>query len=341
MRGRIDFKTLNTVAMSRFEGLVREWLPGGTRSGAEYAALNPTRADSKKGSFSINLNNGVWCDFATGDKGGDPVSLFAYLFHRNDQGAAARDLAQLLGVAPAPTAKPAASADEWLACLPPSHPPAPPAHFKRGAPDVMWCYRNAQGSPLGYIARFTTSEGGKEVLPVSWFKHATTGQQGWRWRAFPEPRWLYGLDRLAAHPEASVLLVEGEKCADAAQALLLDVAVVTWPGGSKAVDKVDWSPLAGRRVTIWPDCDALANKQGQILPEAEQPGMLAAQRILAHLSPLGCRVWLMTIPYPGAKPSGWDVADFIAEGATSDSLRAYVRHKARLVVEGRLMRRAG
>ena len=33
--------------------------------------------------------------------------------------------------------------------------------------------------------------------------------------AFPEPRPLYGLDRLAAKPAATVLLVEGEKCADA------------------------------------------------------------------------------------------------------------------------------
>nr|WP_246591083.1 DUF6371 domain-containing protein [Georgfuchsia toluolica] len=74
--------------------------------------------------------------------------------------------------------------------------------------------------------------------------------------AFPEPRPLYGLDRLAAKPDATVLLVEGEKCADAAAEVLPEYAVLTWPGGCKAVKKVDWRPLAGRKVICWPDADA-------------------------------------------------------------------------------------
>ena len=45
--------------------------------GHEYVARNPTRADRRPGSFKINLRTGRWADFATGDKGGDPVSLAA------------------------------------------------------------------------------------------------------------------------------------------------------------------------------------------------------------------------------------------------------------------------
>ncbi|NOC47744.1 hypothetical protein GS605_20870, partial [Ruegeria sp. HKCCD7559] len=50
-----------------------------------------------RGSFRINLDSGLWADFATDDKGGDAISLFAYL-NGVQQGQAARALAQRLGV---------------------------------------------------------------------------------------------------------------------------------------------------------------------------------------------------------------------------------------------------
>jgi hypothetical protein len=42
-------------------------------------ALNPTRSDTKSGSFKINLKTGKWGDFATGDRGGDLIALWAYI----------------------------------------------------------------------------------------------------------------------------------------------------------------------------------------------------------------------------------------------------------------------
>jgi hypothetical protein len=48
-------------------------------------------------SFKVNRFNGRWCDFATGDKGGDVVSLVAYL-EGVSQGEAARRLARMLGL---------------------------------------------------------------------------------------------------------------------------------------------------------------------------------------------------------------------------------------------------
>jgi hypothetical protein len=42
-------------------------------------ARNPTRADRRAGSFKVNTVTGRWADFATGDAGGDPVSLYAYI----------------------------------------------------------------------------------------------------------------------------------------------------------------------------------------------------------------------------------------------------------------------
>ena len=43
--------------------------------GREYVARNPRRDDRRAGSFKINVTAGRWSDFATGDKGGDPISL--------------------------------------------------------------------------------------------------------------------------------------------------------------------------------------------------------------------------------------------------------------------------
>jgi hypothetical protein len=71
--------------------LVPQWLPDGQRIGAEWVARNPTRHDRRPGSFKINLRTGRWADFATGDKGGDAISLIAYL-----RGISQRQAAQIL-----------------------------------------------------------------------------------------------------------------------------------------------------------------------------------------------------------------------------------------------------
>ena len=65
--------------------------------GSEYVALNPTRADRRPGSFKVNIRTGRWADFSTGDKGGDPISLAAYLAGTG-QAEAARNLAEMLGM---------------------------------------------------------------------------------------------------------------------------------------------------------------------------------------------------------------------------------------------------
>ena len=322
------------AALASLESLLLEWLPGGRRDGHEFKALNPTRADSKVGSFSVNLSTGAWADFATGDKGGDAISLLAYL-EGIAQLEAAKRLAEQLGVAleqpqREPRAAPAPPRGDWDAIVPaPAHASAlPKAHIKRGKPEAVWEYRTAAGELIGAVYRFRTSDGGKEVLPCSWAKHRESGKQEWRWLAFPEPRPLYGLDRLGG--DGSVLVVEGEKCADAAVgAFPPSTPVVTWPGGAKAVDKADWSPLAGRKVAIWPDCDAHQGKDGELLPESMQPGMRAAERIAEILTAQGCSVRIVAIPAPGAKPAGWDVADAIAEGWTPDKVRAFVRDNLR------------
>jgi len=97
MKDALDFDAINQAALAAFPAILNRLLPGGKTIGRELVALNPRRADRRIGSFKVNRYNGRWMDFATGDKGGDPVSLVAYLADVS-QGEAARLLAQMLGL---------------------------------------------------------------------------------------------------------------------------------------------------------------------------------------------------------------------------------------------------
>lgn len=76
---KIDFKHLNRQITPYALQVLGQLLPGGTLENREYVVLNPTRPDKNLGSFRINVCTGKWADFATGDKGGDFISLFAYV----------------------------------------------------------------------------------------------------------------------------------------------------------------------------------------------------------------------------------------------------------------------
>lgn len=89
---RERFERLNATLLLQLPSLVKQWLPSGRAASMEWTALNPRRHDQRPGSFRVNLRSGRWADFATGERGGDPISLYAYLFTDGRQGVAARQL---------------------------------------------------------------------------------------------------------------------------------------------------------------------------------------------------------------------------------------------------------
>ena len=97
LRTRIDFDRIGRSSIRFLPLLVLRWLPDGRREGREWVARNPTRSDRHAGSFKVNLQNGKWADFATGDKGGDVISLAAYL-HGLSQSAAASKISEMLSL---------------------------------------------------------------------------------------------------------------------------------------------------------------------------------------------------------------------------------------------------
>jgi putative DNA primase/helicase len=156
---------------------------------------------------------------------------------------------------------------------------------------------------LGYTVRFEV-DGEKQILPRTWCRRED-GTESWCWKAFGVPRPLYGLDRLALHPDAPVLVVEGEKTADAGQRIFPDHVVVTWPGGSNAVEMADWSPLEGRDITLWRDADAAGrNAIDQVRRAIE---VVDAARI-------------RMVELPDHLPEGWDLADSIPDDMDLEKL---------------------
>ncbi len=95
---RNKFQRINHDILPMISRLVPSILPQGRRNGDYWVALNPTRSDRTLGSFKINLKNGYWADYATGDKGGDLISLTAYLYGMG-QGEAADYISKLAGIA--------------------------------------------------------------------------------------------------------------------------------------------------------------------------------------------------------------------------------------------------
>jgi hypothetical protein len=239
----------------------------------------------------------------------------------------------------APSHAPVEPRSDWepIVPVPSDGEPCPVAHTRRGHPERSWTYTDQVGRLLGVVYRFRTGDGGKEVLPCVYARHRETGRCEWRWMQWPEPRPLYLTAPLS--DDKVVLVVEGEKCADAAYSVELlreKLDIVSWPGGGKATSKVDWSVLAGRKVILWPDCDAkrvkLTAEQRKagvdpesqpIAPEAEQPGTVAVEQIAKHLVKHHARtVRIVQIPAPGERVDGWDIANAIEEGMSPDELWA-------------------
>jgi hypothetical protein len=159
------------------------------------------------------------------------------------------------------------------------------------------------------IARWDRDSGAKDIRPVA--RHG----DGWQVAAMPVPRPLYRLPDLA---DASVVVVvEGEKCADAARGLGL--VATTSAGGSQAADKTDWRPLAGKEIWIMPDNDKPGRKYAETVA-----------KILVKLTPPPV---VRVVELPGL-PEKVDIVDWIdghGNAATSGDLRREVEALAHAV----------
>lgn len=202
-------------------------------------------------------------------------------------------------------------------------------------PTRVDAYRNELGALLGYVLRVEMRDGKKITPQVTWCI-GPDGVMLWCVRPFSEPRPLCGLDDLSARlgsietggatrkrvlragedlelapgeqllrcDERPVLVVEGEKCRAAGADALPQYAVVTWPGGSKGIKRVNWAPLAGRDVVLWPDADDAG--RGAMLGYEDGSG-----RLHEGVAQLAWRAGARSLRMvdPEGQPRGWDIAD--------------------------------
>ncbi len=159
---------------------------------------------------------------------------------------------------------------------------------------AAWLYKNADGEPVGQVARFE-NDSGKQVIPF--FKPSAGG----KFKAGgPQAPVLYGLERLNGH-KAAALVVEGEKAAAALHSLNL-LSVSSQGGAGKAASGA-WDALLGvPSIVFCPDND---------LP-GERYCRDAAAALAALATPESPLPEMRLLRLPGLPEKG-DVCDWMAE----------------------------
>ena len=223
-----------------------------TGKGLNRLALCPFHED-KDPSFSVEVEKGLYKCFGCGEQG-DAVT---YL--EKKRGMTKRDAMAAVFDDPAPPVRSFKDA------------PAPAPKFYAELPNsaiAKHVYRSSEGKSVFVVCRF---KGQPKVLP--YFPAVRKGRKGWEQHLpLAEGRPLYRLpELLKANPKTQVMIVEGEKCADAAAKSFPSIVVTTWSAGTDSWKRTDWSPLDGRRILISADADA--------------PGRKCARGIAAMLHP--------------------------------------------------------
>jgi 5S rRNA maturation endonuclease (ribonuclease M5) len=163
-------------------------------------------------------------------------------------------------------------------------------------------YDDADGAILYARIRLKHANGDKHIRPI---KRNERG--AWVMGEPPKPeagKPLYNLHALHARNNESVMIVEGEYCADR----LMELGILaTTSGGASSDDVTDWQPLAGRDVIIWADND--------------EAGAGYQDRVTARLYALGCAVQHIDIAQLDLPPKG-DVVDWLKAFADTRKRKA-------------------
>jgi 5S rRNA maturation endonuclease (ribonuclease M5) len=276
---RPDKDEVRARLLDQLESVLLYLFPRGKRRGKQFVVGNLQGAPGD--SLVIELEGpkrGLWIDFDTGESG-DVLALWACV-RGYTLPAGFSDLLDDAGdwlvvplIAPTPVVRSAAAYDDL------------------GPHTGKWDYVGPDGQLLACVYRYDTPTG-KQYRP--WDARA-------RAMRMPEPRPLYNLPAVAASD--AVVLVEGEKCADALRKFGI-VATTAMGGAATAIDKTDWTPLAGKTVAVWPDHDDAGGRY--------------ADAVIPKLIHIGAKVRRVTVPQ--GKPKKWDAADAVAEGFEVEEL---------------------
>lgn len=184
-------------------------------------------------------------------------------------------------------------------------------------PEAVYPYRTKSGDLIGYVIRMELFDGKKITPQILWAKDKKTGKEGWYYHSLPELRTPYRLEKMS--DTKTIVIAEGEKCADALGNITNRVDSLAWCGGTNATDKTDWSFVIGRSVVLWSDSDEV--------------GKACMEKIAEKIEPIAKAVKIIHIE---DKPKGWDVADAIDEGATRVDVLNLIKENAKPYVKPEL-----
>ncbi|WP_265032087.1 AAA family ATPase [Wolbachia endosymbiont (group A) of Merzomyia westermanni] len=250
---------LRTQLLSNIRSCLSYLLPRGTFRGDKFY-VGDLKGNQGK-SMIVELTGskaGLWHDFSTGE-GGDIFDLWAAATGKNQFTDTIEDIAKWIGYSE--------------------------KNNTLGQPTASWNYYDESDQVIVTVYRYNT-DSGKRYLPFDVKRSSFT---------LPETRPLYNIPGIMKSDK--VILVEGEKCADALieQGMTATTAML---GANAPIEKTDWSPLKGKHVIIWPDND--------------EPGKQYAEKVVKKLTFLGV-LSLTLLEIPENKPKGWDSADGIEE----------------------------
>lgn len=188
----------------------------------------------------------------------------------------------------------------------PAHEDSLPLKYRKEN-DFIYEYYCETGEIAFLVQRWVNDDNKKEIRPFfskTFISEDGISQKDWDATDPPKKdRPLYNLHKLFTNKNKPVLIVEGEKAADAATKYyeLDQFVVTTWSGGTGAHKYTDWKPLKERNTSIyfWPDNDAAGTK--------------AMRDILAKLSNgfKDTRFFILDYKKLGVHEvvQGWDLAD--------------------------------
>jgi putative DNA primase/helicase len=323
-RSRINFKAVSAAARSALDKIVPQLLPGGRRDGNEWVVRNPTRADSKPGSFKVNLQTGVWADFATADTGGDIIDLLAYI-KGNSKVEAARELREMLNVKSDRGSSQTGNATSAKATMRPDQARlAPKAFPPRTTPDKdnkpLFIVAGDDGPSVLYNEkrRHVYRQGGIPIRIKIMTKYGdalnvyrvagAAGETGWQYKKpehFSAVPYFIEPNPFAAPTDQPIYWPEGEKDVDTLARLGL--AAFTFGGTGDGLPSGCEDYVRDRHVVILADNDEPGRKH------AESKAALA----------LAAASSVKVIHFPELPEKG-DVTDWLEAGHSVDDLLARI-----------------
>lgn len=192
---------------------------------------------------------------------------------------------------------------------------------------TFYRYYSSKGTPIGCVVRCDKDIDGDKAKSFAQFSYDLVKKK-WHasWSGDGKP--LYNLQEIISRPDVPVMVVEGEKTAEAAKLLFPDYVVTTSCMGSASPRSSNWSCLRGRDVIIARDNDLKGSRYADSLND-----ILTKQeaKSISGLSPLRLGSYTIIDGKPVKRehgtPEKHDLADSLADGWTAELINEWKNHQ--------------